>query len=87
MPDLRLVSDLGESMTGAELRSIDFADADGWRCYFPLTRGHLTCAQARAVLRAERGLPGETPAEALAAEQVLAGVRADGGPLPSPPAP
>jgi hypothetical protein len=60
-----------EPMTEAELRSIAFADADGWRCFYPATRGHLTAAEARAVMRAERGLPEETPEEAAAAEFLL----------------
>lgn len=59
-------------MTESELRSIAFADADGWRCFYPATRGHLTAAEARAMMRAERGLPDETAEEAQAAEFVLA---------------
>ena len=54
-----------------EERSIAFADADGWRCFYPATRGHLTAAEARAELRAARGLPPETPGEREAAEFVL----------------
>ena len=60
-----------EPMTDAEMRSIAFADADGWRCFYPATRGHLTAAQARAVMRAERGMPEETAEEAEAAEFLL----------------
>ena len=62
----------GESLSRDEKHSIEYADADGWRCFFPLTRGHLTAAEARAVMRAERGLPPESPTEAAAAEAVLA---------------
>jgi len=60
-----------DPMTEAELRSIAFADADGWRCFYPATRGHLTAAEARAVMRKERGLPLETEAEAREAEFLL----------------
>jgi hypothetical protein len=60
-----------EPMTEAELRSIAFADADGWRCFYPAARGHLTAAEARALLRAERGMPEETAEEAVAAEFLL----------------
>ena len=60
-----------DPMTEAELRSIAFADADGWRCFYPATRGHLTAAQARAVMRAERGMPEETAEEAADAEFLL----------------
>jgi len=60
-----------EPMTEAEQRSIDYADADGWRCFYPATRGHLTAAQARAVMRAERGMPEETAEEAADAEFLL----------------
>lgn len=59
-------------ITPEELSSITFADADGWRCFYPLTRGHLTAAEARAMMRKERGQPAETPEEADAAEWVLA---------------
>jgi hypothetical protein len=52
--------------------SIAYADADGWRCFYPLTRGHLTAAEARALMRRERGHPLETPAEADEAETLLA---------------
>ena len=62
----------GETLSRDEKHSIEYADADGWRCFFPLTRGHLTAAEARAVMRSERGLPPESPAEAAAAEAVLA---------------
>ena len=58
-------------MSGVERRSISYADADGWRCFYPLTRGHLTAAEARAVMRRERGMPKETAEEAAAAEFVL----------------
>ncbi|MET4581780.1 hypothetical protein ABIE21_001270 [Conyzicola nivalis] len=58
-------------MSGVERRSISYADADGWRCFYPLTRGHLSAAEARAVLRRERGMPEETAEEAAAAEFVL----------------
>ena len=58
-------------MSGVERRSISYADADGWRCFYPLTRGHLTAAEARAVMRRERGMPQETAEEAAAAEFVL----------------
>jgi hypothetical protein len=61
-----------EPMSESELRSIAYADADGWRCFYPASRGHLTAAQARAVMRSERGLPPETVAEAEAAEFLLA---------------
>jgi hypothetical protein len=61
-----------EPMSESELRSIAYADADGWRCFYPASRGHLTAAQARAVIRSERGLPPETVAEAEAAEFLLA---------------
>ena len=54
-----------------EERSIAFADADGWRCFYPATRGHLTAAEARAELRAARGLPPETPGEREAVEFLL----------------
>ena len=60
-----------EPMTEGELRSIAFADADGWRCFYPMARGHLTAAEARAVMRAERGMPPETQEEAAAAEFLL----------------
>jgi hypothetical protein len=60
-----------EPMTEAELRSIAFADADGWRCFYPASRGHLTAAEARAVMRRERGLPEETAEEAQEAEFLL----------------
>ena len=59
-------------ITESEERSIAFADADGWRCFYPATRGHLTAAEARAVMRASRGLPEETREEREAAEFVLA---------------
>jgi hypothetical protein len=58
-------------MADSEKRSISFADADGWRCFYPRTRGHLTAAEARAVMRRERGMPPETPEEAAAAEFIL----------------
>jgi len=61
-----------EPMSEGELRSIAFADADGWRCFYPASRGHLTAAEARAVMRAERGMPPETAEEAEAAEFLLA---------------
>jgi len=60
-----------DPMSDAEVRSIAFADADGWRCFYPTTRGHLTAAEARAVMRAERGMPEETAEEAEAAEFLL----------------
>ena len=58
--------------TEAEVFSIAYADADGWRCFYPLARGHLTAAQARAVMRKERAQPPESEAEADAAEALLA---------------
>ena len=60
-----------EPLTDEELRSIAYADADGWRCFYPVSRGHLTAAEARAVMRAERGLPAETVEESEAAEFLL----------------
>lgn len=60
-----------EPLSDEELRSIAFADADGWRCFYPASRGHLTAAEARAVMRAERRLPAETAEEAAAAEFLL----------------
>ena len=56
----------------SEERSIAFADADGWRCFYPASRGHLTAAEARAMMRAARGLPEETQEEREAAEFLLA---------------
>ena len=61
-----------EPLTNEELRSIAYADADGWRCFYPASRGHLTAAEARAVMRMERGMPAETVEEAEAAEFLLA---------------
>ena len=59
-------------LTEPELFSIAYADADGWRCFYPLTRGHLTAAEARAQMRRERNQPAETQEEADAAESLLA---------------
>ena len=56
----------------SEERSLAFADADGWRCFYPASRGHLTAAEARAIMRSSRGLPEETPEEREAAEFLLA---------------
>lgn len=47
-------------------------EADGWRQVHPGELGALTAAEARAQLREENGLPAETPAEAAAAEDLLA---------------
>jgi antirestriction protein ArdC len=58
---------LASDISDLEERSIAFADADGWRCFYPESRGHLTAAEARAA----RGLPPETPQEREAAEFVL----------------
>ena len=71
-----VLDDTGQQALSADIcdleeRSIAFADADGWRCFYPATRGHLTAAEARAELRAARGLPPETPGEREAAEFVL----------------
>jgi len=65
-------------LTAEERYSISFADADGWRCFYPLARGHLTAAEARAMMRKERGQPAETREEADAAEWVLLLARIDG---------
>jgi len=62
---------LSADICDLEERSIAFADADGWRCFYPATRGHLTAAEARAELRAARGLPPETPGEREAADFLL----------------
>ena len=73
-----------EPMTNEELRSIAYANADGWRCFYPASRGHLTAAEARAVMRAERGMPTETAEEAEAAESLLAAERGWGVTVPQP---
>jgi hypothetical protein len=62
---------LASDISDLEERSIAFADADGWRCFYPESRGHLTAAEARAEMRAARGLLPETPQEREAAEFVL----------------
>ena len=59
-------------LTERELFSIAYADADGWRCFYPRARGHLTAEQARAVMRRERNQPPETLEEAAEAERLLA---------------
>jgi hypothetical protein len=64
-------ADLLADLSDNEERSIAFADADGWRCFYPASRGHLTAAEARAEMRAARGLPAETPEEWEAAEFLL----------------
>ena len=64
-------ADLLADLSDSEERSIAFADADGWRCFYPASRGHLTAAEARAEMRAARGLPAETPEEWEAAEFLL----------------
>jgi len=58
-------------VSDSEERSIAYADADGWRCFYPASRGHLTAAQARAEMRAARGLPPESSEERDAAEFLL----------------
>ena len=73
-----------EPLTNEELRSIAYANADGWRCFYPASRGHLTAAEARAVMRAERGMPTETAEEAEAAESLLAAERGWGVTVPQP---
>ena len=73
-----------EPLTNEELRSIAYANADGWRCFYPASRGHLTAAEARAVMRAERGMPAETADEAEAAESLLAAERKRGVTVPQP---
>lgn len=73
-----------EPLTNEELRSIAYANADGWRCFYPASRGHLTAAEARAVMRAERGMPAETAEEAEAAESLLAAERGWGVTVPQP---
>lgn len=60
-----------EPMPDDESRSLDYADADGWRCFYPLTRGNLSAAEARAIMRRERGLPEETAEEGKAADFLL----------------
>lgn len=64
-------------VTAEQQELMDFQDADGWRQIHPDVVGHLSAADARNVWREERGLPPEGPAEAAAAEAVLAAHRAE----------
>jgi len=66
------VLDHSDGLTDLEAFSLAYIIADGWRCIYPLSRGHLTAAEARAQMRRERGEPAETQEEADEAETVLA---------------